>query len=100
MSETFKKNVEDFTCDTCGAEVLGSGYTNHCPHCLFSKHVDSTPGDRQHTCQGMMQPVGVLQEGGVESLLHRCLVCGVEKKNKIAENDSRDAIITVSSHES
>ena len=26
--------------------MKGNGYTNHCPKCLWSKHVDINPGDR------------------------------------------------------
>ena len=43
---SFTRKVEDFTCEHCGREVHGNGYTNHCPHCLHSKHVDVNPGDR------------------------------------------------------
>ncbi|MEK7158524.1 MAG: RNHCP domain-containing protein, partial [Patescibacteria group bacterium] len=46
MSRTFQRRVEDFTCESCGAQVTGDGYTNHCPQCLVSKHVDVYPGDR------------------------------------------------------
>ncbi|MBR6751902.1 MAG: RNHCP domain-containing protein, partial [Alphaproteobacteria bacterium] len=42
----FVKRVENFTCAHCGAEVFGNGYTNHCPKCLWSRHVDNNPGDR------------------------------------------------------
>ena len=33
----FTKKIEDFTCDHCGYNVKGKGYTNHCPKCLWSK---------------------------------------------------------------
>lgn len=42
----FTKTVEDFICAHCGTHVRGNGYTNHCPECLWSKHVDNNPGDR------------------------------------------------------
>ena len=32
------KNKEDFICENCGAFVVGTGYTSHCPQCLWSKH--------------------------------------------------------------
>ena len=50
----FIKVKEDFVCEHCGAEVKGDGYTNHCPKCLWSKHVDVHPGDRAAECGGMM----------------------------------------------
>ncbi len=84
----FIKTVEDFVCDHCGLEVEGSGYTNHCPECLWSKHVDINPGDRAATCGGLMPPVGYeIRDGGI-SLVHRCELCGHQKVNKIAKNDN------------
>jgi len=40
---------EDFTCENCNEEVKALGYTarDHCPYCLYSKHVDKNPGDRE-----------------------------------------------------
>jgi len=49
----FQKKKEDFKCEKCGREVIGTGYTNHCPDCLWSKHVDVNPGDRQSKCLGL-----------------------------------------------
>src|SRR3989338_8156335 len=46
-SRRFQRTKEDFTCERCGFFVRGSGYTNHCPQCLWSKHVDVNPGNRQ-----------------------------------------------------
>ena len=57
MTKKFQRTKEDFTCEKCNLVVNGSGYTNHCPRCLWSKHVDVNPGDRQATCQGFMEPV-------------------------------------------
>lgn len=39
---------ENFICENCNKEVLKSEYTarDHCPYCLYSKHVDINPGDR------------------------------------------------------
>ncbi|HCR42265.1 TPA: hypothetical protein DIV45_02815, partial [Patescibacteria group bacterium] len=38
--KNFIRTKEDFTCENCGHRVKGSGYTNHCPKCLYSQHVD------------------------------------------------------------
>lgn len=38
--KNFTRVIEDFICENCGTEVKGNGYTNHCPKCLWSKHVD------------------------------------------------------------
>ncbi|HLL91284.1 MAG TPA: RNHCP domain-containing protein, partial [Tepidisphaeraceae bacterium] len=55
----FTRQVEDFTCGHCGRSVRGNGYTNHCPGCLWSRHVDVNPGDRAAACGGLMEPVAV-----------------------------------------
>ena len=97
MRKNFIKVEEDFVCDNCGHEVLGSGYTNHCPKCLWSKHVDeSVPGDRTSTCLGMMGPVGTEQKRGEWRILHKCTKCGKEKWNKVAKEDDLGAIAKLS----
>jgi len=61
----FQKRKEDFTCGNCRLSVKGNGYTNHCPRCLWSLHVDVNPGDRSEVCRGMMRPIGVeIEKGG------------------------------------
>jgi len=93
----FQRKKEDFLCEHCGSKVVGNGYTNHCPSCLWSKHVDMHPGDRASVCGGMMPPVNLILEGKETILTHRCEKCGYEKRNKTAPNDSSDAIIALSS---
>jgi len=97
MAKRFSSCREDFVCENCGNEVLGNGYTNHCPHCLYSKHVDVNPGDRENKCQGMMRPVSVeAKEGGSRYIIiHKCLKCGTLKKNRSAKNDSFEAILSL-----
>ena len=92
MSASFKKVVEDFTCEHCGATIIGTGYTNHCPHCLWSKHVDENPGDRAHSCGGMMRPVGLEQKKGEWRIIHRCQLCGVEKVSSAVAADNRELL--------
>ncbi|MDZ7798959.1 MAG: RNHCP domain-containing protein [Patescibacteria group bacterium] len=94
----FQRTKENFTCERCGFLVQGSGYTNHCPKCLWSKHVDINPGDRQASCQGLMEPVGVKVKSGEYVIVHRCSLCGFEKRNKAAENDNFNEILKLSSH--
>ena len=94
----FTKQVENFTCAHCGAEVLGNGYTNHCPKCLWSRHVDNNPGDRQSNCGGMMRPISVEQKGGEFILTHKCEKCRKTIKKKTSENDDMDTIIAISSN--
>ena len=92
----FKRTIEDFTCQACGAQVQGNGYTNHCPHCLWSKHVDVFPGDRRATCMGMMRPVSVFTDHGEYGIVHACVACGHEKKNMTGKQDSFEAILRIS----
>lgn len=88
----FKKNVEDFVCEHCGNAVKGSGYTNHCPKCLWSKHVDKDPGDRLEKCEGMMEPVKIEMEKDEFILSHKCTVCGHIKRNKVSVDDDLNSI--------
>ena len=92
----FQRTIEDFTCGHCGFKVVGNGYTNHCPQCLYSKHVDINPGDRKELCGGLMEPVAVEIKSDGYILLHKCKKCGKEKKNKTSKDDSFEAIIKLS----
>ena len=93
LQKKFQRTTEDFTCEQCGAEVVGDGYTNHCPKCLWSKHVDVHPGDRAAVCKGLMEPVDAAREGEEYVILHRCVVCGYEKKNRASKDDNFDVIL-------
>jgi len=91
----FIKNKEDFVCEKCGTEVLGNGYTNHCPECLWSKHVDIDPGDRANGCGGMMEPIRVEKKGKEYTIIHKCVKCGFEKPNKAVPEDSFQMLVQV-----
>lgn len=92
---TFTRRIENFTCEHCGARVEGTGYTNHCPKCLWSKHVDVEPGDRAATCGGMMEPVSIEGSSPEYVILHRCVKCGYERKNKVQPGDDADALLAL-----
>ena len=91
----FQRTVEDFTCENCGHEVEGSGYTNHCPRCLWSKHVDVNPGDRAADCGGLMRPVAVEVRGDQYRILQRCEQCGHEHWNKASPQDDFEALLAL-----
>ncbi len=93
MSQTFQKKVEDFTCEQCGVFVRGNGYTNHCPRCLWSKHVDVFPGDRKSLCGGRMRPARVELRGGETYITHVCETCFYEKRNRMSPEDDPDAVV-------
>ena len=91
----FQRRKENFVCENCGAEVKGNGYTNHCPHCLYSKHVDINPGDRLETCGGLMIPVDLELKDGRYILVHRCQKCGLERRNKVCEGDNFEVVLSL-----
>ena len=94
----FQRTKEDFECEHCGHLQRGTGYTNHCGSCLWSKHVDVNPGDRAATCHGLMQPVAVDTKKAGYRILQRCLGegCGHERWNKAQDGDDFDAILRIS----
>ncbi|MBA7679535.1 hypothetical protein ES703_87833 [subsurface metagenome] len=93
----------DFICNNCSREVLpltNGSFRNHCPFCLFSRHVDIKPGDRKSECGGLMKPIGLKYKSGKGfQIVHRCLQCGEERVNKIAggmvQPDDIEAIISL-----
>lgn len=93
---------EGFKSKNCGKKVApvkyGGSYRNHCPYCLWSKHVDTDePGDRKSDCQGMMAPIGVFTRRTSEYVLvHRCEKCGLERYNRIAGDDDFEKITALS----
>lgn len=96
-AKKFTKTIENFTCKHCRTYIKGSGYTNHCPCCLYSQHVDVNPGDRKAKCGGMMEPVGVELKHGEYVITHQCTKCGYKKRNKTDKNDNIDEIIRIMS---
>ena len=91
---------EKFQCENCNKEVLPLGYTarDHCPNCLYSKHLDINPGDRLNNCQGLMQPIKIEKYRDTYKIIYKCLKCGEIHKNKIAIDDNMDLIIELSNN--
>ena len=87
---------EDFICEHCNKKVKKSKYTarDHCPYCLYSKHVDINPGDRKETCHGVLEPIRVepdSKKGYI--IIFRCKKCGAIRRNKAAKDDNIDLLI-------
>lgn len=86
------RKSEAFHCANCGqnadASPYGTRHRNHCPHCLWSMHVDNTPGDRRADCGGKMEPIAIWVRDDEWVLIHRCLSCGVLKPNRSAGDDN------------
>lgn len=91
----FTRRREDFRCLNCGASVRGTGYTNHCPRCLWSRHVDTNPGDRAADCGAAMEPIAALSEGDRFAVVQRCVGCGHTWRNRVAADDDRDAVLAL-----
>jgi len=89
----FTRRIEDFECGHCANLVRGDGYTNHCPVCLWSRHVDTKPGDRAADCGGLMEPLAAGQGRSELFLVHRCVTCRHLKRNRVDPRDNRDEIL-------
>ena len=92
----FTRTKENFVCENCGKKVTGDGYTNHCPFCLFSKHVDINPGDRREKCQGLMKPISLEKRGENFYILQRCQKCNFYRRNKTQKEDNFNKLVEIS----
>lgn len=90
-----------FHCVHCGSEVPTEAshtkHRNHCPICLWSRHVDESIGDRKSTCLSSMEPLGltIKRDGGEIMIVHRCAGCGKIGKNRTAADDNAVSIMTL-----
>lgn len=95
----------EFTCTHCRFPVScdrfqsGVRNRNHCPYCLWSRHLDlNKPGDRLCACKAGMQPIGLTikpshnkygsGQGGELMLIHICTACRKISINRIAADDN------------
>jgi hypothetical protein len=101
-----------FRCLHCGAFVSadaafsGVQNRNHCPYCLWSRHLDwAAPGDRLSACKAGMPPIGLTLKqirkkygtarSGELMVIHRCAECRRVSANRIAGDDLADALEAV-----
>jgi hypothetical protein len=101
-----------FRCQHCGAYVhtlpmiAGVNNRNHCPYCLWSRHVDYLkPGDRMSACKAIMKPIGLTMKQGRDKymanktgelmLIHRCSDCSKLSINRIAADDQVEMVAGV-----
>jgi len=83
-----------FRCRHCRIDVSslapGTAHRNHCPNCLWSRHLDDdSPGDRAADCGSLMEPIAISVRGDGEWLLvHRCAGCGAIHLNRSAGDDN------------
>ncbi|MEQ9455083.1 MAG: RNHCP domain-containing protein [Phycisphaeraceae bacterium] len=93
-----RHNDDGFTCIRCRMHVSGdprgSRHRNHCPLCLWSRHVDEAIGDRQATCRAPMEPIAIhTRDDGEWCLIHRCTACNTFRTNRIAGDDQELALL-------
>ena len=95
----FYKRDETFICENCGKIVQKLSYSSrdHCPYCLYSKHVDINPGDRLNDCKGLLVPIDIEKYKDSYKIIYKCNKCNQIHKNKIASDDDINSIITLSS---
>jgi len=89
-----REGRESFKCVHCrafiGPTISGGKHRNHCPLCLYSRHVDGgRPGDRASDCGAKMAPAArFTRPNGEPMVVHRCLGCGFERNNRLAADDN------------
>jgi RNHCP domain-containing protein len=92
---------EVFKCRHCHRFVCppasGGQHRNHCPYCLYSRHVDDRkPGDRMSTCGCSMEPIAHFQRpNGEYVIVHHCHGCDFERFNRIAADDDFDLVLSL-----
>ena len=94
----FIVNDEQFICENCKKEVKKLEYSSrdHCPFCLYSKHVDINPGDRANQCHGLLKPIQIEKFKNTYKIIYKCIKCNQLHKNIIANDDDFNKIIELS----
>ena len=95
----FTMRDEEFVCENCHEKVEKLNYTarDHCPYCLYSKHLDINPGDRLNTCLGLLKPISIEKFKNTYKIIYKCEKCNMMHKNVMATDDNYDVIIKLSS---
>jgi len=89
-----REKERSFRCGHCRLDVpsdaLGTAHRNHCPNCLWSRHLDDhRPGDRAAECGSLMEPIAITVRGDGEwVLVHRCTGCDELRLNRTAGDDN------------
>ena len=94
-SKRFSRKIEDFTCEVCGAQVSGNGFTDHCPKCLWGKHVDVNPGDRAAKCGGLLRPMSTEHDRNSFFIDYRCEKCKVKKRFHASKEDDEELLFKI-----
>jgi len=102
---------DGFYCKQCKAFVSSASFLsgvqnrNHCPYCLYSRHVDLyEAGDRLSACKSPMKPIGLTAKTsrkkygaglGELMLIHLCIDCDSLSINRIAADDDFETIASL-----
>lgn len=114
MRKQSERLGKGFKCNNCSgwvstSESIGTHHRNHCPSCLWSKHVDfEKAGDRKALCGAGMKPIGLtFKQAGIDKyggarqgelmVIHQCTNrdCGKISINRIAGDDNTGVILRV-----
>lgn len=100
MSHKSRPDEQGFNCIHCRQYVTSASYgtkhRNHCPCCLWSRHMDEEPGDRRCACREAMEPIGIeVRADGEWAVMHRCTGCGTLRTNRIAGDDREMALLAL-----
>jgi len=101
LSRSRDRSGRSFRCVRCGLDVPldapGTAHRNHCPTCLWSRHVDDdVPGDRASDCRASMEPIAIHVRGDGEwVLVHRCTACGEVHLNRCAGDDNPLVLVRI-----
>ena len=88
----FKMINDSFECENCHKDIKKHpewSARNHCPYCLYSKHLDKQfPWDRDSDCLWIMKPIWIdYKKNKWNMVKHKCVKCSKEILNKIAPDD-------------
>jgi len=109
---SYKASFGEFHCQACHGLVTNQPWLsgvqnrNHCPYCLWSRHLDLfQAGDRLSACKAGMEPIGLTLKRskriyqpnpcGEIMLVHRCVDCAKISINRIAADDDPEQILRV-----
>jgi hypothetical protein len=108
----FSDPFGDFKCVNCRTiisadpDLSGVHNRNHCPYCLWSRHMDLyKAGDRLCACKAPMRPVGLAlkkakkkygsEKQGEMMIIHLCTDCEKLSINRIAADDVPASILEI-----
>ena len=108
-----EEGLGGFACSHCNLwavidEHIGTHNRNHCPHCLWSKHLDESKlGDRKSDCKNGMEPIALtFKAEGVDKysierkigelmIVHECTADDMIRINRIASDDNVQVVLGV-----